>query len=260
MLSESSDRAVAVGQGRAPKRALESTSVEFETLAMVVHDLKSPLNGIQMLARLILKRLDDRTPVYAAEIIHATERMDHLILDLLEAAKLGTLDLPLAMAPAAPGLLLEEARRALLSHASAASIYLEIEVERWLPPVLVDRDRIHQVLANLIGNAIKFAPQGSRVVLSARGAFGCVCFSVSDDGPGIAPVDLPHVFERFWQSQPDDHQGSGLGLWIARRIVEGHRGRIWAESTPACGAAFSFTLPLVDVRDDENGSRAPSVS
>ena len=101
-----------------------------------------------------------------------------------------------------------------------------------------DRDRIMQVLGNLIGNALKFTPPGGRVTLSARQQTDAVTFSVADTGSGIAAEDVPHVFEQYWKH---DDKGTGLGLFIARSVVQAHHGRIWVESTPGVGSTI---LPL----------------
>ena len=109
---------------------------------------------------------------------------------------------------------------------------------------MADRERIQQTLSNLVGNAIKFSPAGSKIVVAARNESDEVIISVLDNGKGIAADQLPRVFDRYWQSSRTDRQGAGLGLAIAKGIVETHGGRIWIESTPGKGTIASFTLPL----------------
>src|SRR5690606_36352634 len=109
--------------------------------------------------------------------------------------------------------------------------------------LMADRERLFHVLSNLLGNAIKFTPENGEIVLRARQQGDMVLFSVLDSGRGIAPDQLPHVFDRYWQARRTSHEGTGLGLYIAKGIVEAHGGRIWAESIPGSGAAFHFTLP-----------------
>jgi signal transduction histidine kinase len=100
------------------------------------------------------------------------------------------------------------------------------------------------VLHNLVGNAIKFVPEGGQVLVETGPARSKVRFTVADDGPGIEPEDLPHVFDRYWQAPSNAlRRGSGLGLYIVKTIVEAHEGATWAESTPGAGASFFFTLP-----------------
>ena len=114
-----------------------------------------------------------------------------------------------------------------------------------LPSVLADRDRILQVLTNLVGNAAKFTPEGGTVAVNAKALDGEVRFCVSDTGPGIRAEEVSHIFDRFWQATRTASLGTGLGLPIARGIVEAHGGRIWVESEPGIGTTFYFTLPTV---------------
>jgi signal transduction histidine kinase len=108
-----------------------------------------------------------------------------------------------------------------------------------------DRDRVFQVLSNLIGNSLKFTPQGGSIVIVAQPAGEAqVVIAVSDTGPGISPVIRPHIFERFWQGEDDTRKGRGLGLYIAKGLVEAQGGAIWVDSPPEGGATFSFTLSL----------------
>lgn len=109
---------------------------------------------------------------------------------------------------------------------------------------MADPDRIQQTLSNLVGNAIKFSPAGSKIAVVARRGTDGVVISVVDNGQGIAAEQLPRVFDRNWQSSRTDRHGAGLGLAISKGIVEAHGGRIWLESRPAEGTTVSFTLPL----------------
>ena len=104
------------------------------------------------------------------------------------------------------------------------------------------------MLSNLLGNAIKFTPEGGTVTLRARPRDGQLSVTIADTGPGIAPEDLAHIFDRFWRPRGSEREGTGLGLYIARGIVEAHGGRVWAESSPQ-GATVVFTLPLEPRRD-----------
>ena len=116
------------------------------------------------------------------------------------------------------------------------------------PKIDADPHRISQVLSNLLGNAIKFTPEGGTVTLSARSREGAFKVTIADTGRGIAPEDLAHIFDRYWRSKRSGGEGTGLGLYIARGIVEAHGGRVWAESSPQ-GATFVFTLPVEPRRD-----------
>ncbi|MBL0891651.1 MAG: ATP-binding protein, partial [Gemmatimonadaceae bacterium] len=112
------------------------------------------------------------------------------------------------------------------------------------PPLLCDRQRLQQVLSNLLGNAVRFTPAGGRIVLAATMHDDAVRVSVSDTGPGVAPEDVPRLFERYWQAPRLLRAGSGLGLYIAKGIVEAHGGDIGVDSEPGKGAMFWFTLPV----------------
>lgn len=124
---------------------------------------------------------------------------------------------------------------------------IELTAQLELPestPVFCDRERLLQVFSNLIGNAVKFCNPGDRVAVRATLKDGEVWFSVADTGPGIPPEQAPHIFDRFW-SGAHKRGGTGLGLFIAKGIVEAHEGRIWLESRVGAGTTFTFTLPSV---------------
>jgi signal transduction histidine kinase len=129
--------------------------------------------------------------------------------------------------------------------AAERSVRILDEVPADLPPVLVDGDRIVQVFSNLIGNAIRFTPEGGHVRLRASAEAGEVRYSVVDHGPGIPDELRPHLFSRIWQVKRRARGGMGLGLRIARGIVEAHGGRIWVESVQGQGSTFHFTVPTV---------------
>jgi signal transduction histidine kinase len=139
--------------------------------------------------------------------------------------------------------LLNVACRAMQHAASEKGVELSCEVEGGLPLVYADRDRIDQVLGNLIGNAVRFTPAGGRIRVGAERDGGLVRISVADSGSGIDEVDLPHVFDRFWQAKRSREGGAGLGLAIARGIVAAHGGDMWVESEREGGSTFFFTLP-----------------
>jgi signal transduction histidine kinase len=130
--------------------------------------------------------------------------------------------------------------------ATASSLTLESDVAPDTPKIAVDAPRIQQVLSNLVGNAIKFTPAGGQIVLRARPGKAEACFAVVDTGPGIAPDALPHIFGRFWQGKRSDRRGIGLGLTIAKGIVEAHGGKIWVESQLGAGSSFYFTVPVAN--------------
>mgnify|MGYP002408246568 FL=1 len=127
---------------------------------------------------------------------------------------------------------------------------LEIDLPPHLPKIWTDSDRLAQVFANLVGNAIKFTPEGGSISVRADPAVEGVRFVVEDNGPGISPEILPHIFDRYWQPKESARRGFGLGLFIVRGLVEAHGGRVWVESTPGKGSRFFFTVPVAPAEQE----------
>jgi signal transduction histidine kinase len=171
--------------------------------------------------------------------------MQTLIHDLLEVARADAEGLPVRPLSVDPSELLRDAVDAHGSIASAKDVVMEASADGRLPRVLADRERIAQVLSNLIGNALKFTPAGGRVSLRGWSAPPFVRFAVEDTGPGIDPEDQARVFDRFWQANRMQ-MGTGLGLCIAKSIVEAHRGEIGVQNAAGGGSRFEFSLPLAE--------------
>jgi signal transduction histidine kinase len=177
--------------------------------------------------------------------------MNRLIQDLLDVTRIESSKLPLQRAPLSPTSLAAEAADMQRALAVSGSIDLQLDLRADLPEVWGDRDRLLQVFDNLIGNAIKFTGSGGRITVGAAPGEGEVQFWVKDSGCGIAAENLPHVFDRFWQAAAKSGRlGAGLGLPITKGIVEAHRGRIWAESTPGEGSSFFFSIPTGPAEGD----------
>jgi len=176
-----------------------------------------------------------------------TQAMQTLISDLLDFARIegGALSIE----PRAERLdgLLREVADLFTAQVSAKDLLLEVDVPPGLPDAACDKARIAQVVSNLLGNAIKFTPEGGVLRLSARRLEDDIEVSVSDTGPGIKPEHLSTIFERFWQAEAGRKLGAGLGLSIAQGIVAAHGGKIWVESTLGAGSTFRFTLPIAHV-------------
>lgn len=226
------------------QKARQATRARDEVLAVVAHDLRNPLGTIRLAASMMLE--SDPAPPHRrpVEIIEAAaERMNALIADLLEIRRLESGKLRLELRRLDPGLLLKEAVAMLRPLAGARSIEIALDAPVELPAVMMDPDRILQVLSNLVGNAIKFTPRGGTIRLECESSSGIVRFAVRDSGPGIPADQLPYLFGEYWQADDRDRRGIGLGLSIARGLVEAHGGEIWAESEPGAGAAFLFTIP-----------------
>ncbi len=229
----------------AQRRAEQATRAREEVLGFVAHDLRNPLSASNMhIGKLLTTGLPEaERRKHLQAIRECTASMDHLIQDLLDVTRLAAGGISVEPEPLAPGALLAEAASMLGVVADAAGISLCREVCGDPPAVLANRERVLQVLSNLVGNAIKFTPTEGTIRLRAMACGEAVRFSVSDTGSGIAEEDLSRVFDRFWHARDGRGAGAGLGLAIARGIVEAHGGRIWVESRVGAGSTFHFTLP-----------------
>jgi signal transduction histidine kinase/DNA-binding NarL/FixJ family response regulator len=250
--------------GRRAGAALESARLLADTraavearqrvLAIVAHDLRGPLTAIRLDAEVLGDRLPEAeggSARTARRIARAAGRMDGLIEDLLEVARVEGGAYALEPADVDLNALLREAGEMLRPLAAAHALALSITEAAGEPLVRADGKRLLQAVTNLVGNAVKFTPAGGAVSLAARVDGTEARISVCDTGPGIPPEELPHVFGAFWQARHADRRGLGLGLSIARGIAEAHGGRIWVESAPGQGAAFHVTLPLSGAADHQ---------
>jgi signal transduction histidine kinase len=217
-----------------------------EMMGVVSHDLRNPVAAVKMLSRAVLNAGDgdvDGAKENLALIAEAAEQMDLLIRDLLDVTRIDVGQLQLAPEVVEPSELLDEALRTLRPLVDDRRIKLDVTVDKDLPKVRADTERVQQVISNLVGNAIKFTPSGGQITIAARRNGSDVIFSVADSGSGIAEDQLPKVFDRYWQSTRTDRQGAGLGLAIAKGIVEAHGGEIRIESKPGQGTRVEFSLP-----------------
>jgi signal transduction histidine kinase len=226
------------------KEAEETIDAREQVLKIVSHDLRNPLHTISMCASLLidLPLSAEQQGSHLQRIKRAGERMNRLIQDLMDVAKLeaGRVGIDARQMEVAP--IVREAHEMLAPLATEKNIRLDGVCAESLPTIMADAGRVLQVLSNLVGNALKFTPANGRVVIRADAAPGGVRFSVSDTGHGIPPEQLAKIFGRFWQANPADRRGIGLGLTIAKGIVEAHGGRIWVESRVGEGTTFHFTL------------------
>lgn len=247
---------------RLAERAAEQQRllVELEDLLRTVgHDLRSPLTAIQGQAQLLERSLaagqTGGTAVRSAEAIVANAgRMNVMIQDLVDAARMESGQLKLEKQPVR----LEAKISDLLATSSdvldVARVRTRISPE--LTPVAADPARLDRILTNLLGNALKYSEPGTEVVIGAEGADGQVRVWVADQGKGIPPEELPHLFDRYYRARGARRtEGLGLGLYITRMLTEAHGGRIWVESEVGRGSTFSFTLPVAG-HETQSGSRA----
>jgi PAS domain S-box-containing protein len=238
--------AFAIENGRLYETALRATQLRDEVLGVVAHDLRNPAATIIMQATAMKRRGPEperRNPKAVDSILRTARRMNRLIGDLLDVTLIeaGQLGVQRARLPTRQ-LILDavEVQRAL---AASGAIDVSLQLADDLPDVWGDQHRLTQVLENLISNAIKFTPVEGRMTIGCASRDSEVLFWVADTGCGIAPDGLPHVFDRFWQAVKNAHHGVGLGLSIARGIVEAHGGRIWVESILGRGTIIFFTVP-----------------
>ncbi|MGH7461007.1 MAG: GAF domain-containing protein, partial [Longimicrobiales bacterium] len=246
--------ALAMQNARLFGEVQEALRTRDEVLAIVSHDLRNPLHTISMSTDLLLEMpTDERKKRHLLEMIsHSGSRMERLIQDLLDVARIEagkSIAIEPARVPAHT--LVREACEQLLVQAREKNIKLECSASDDLPPVYADHDRILQVMSNLIGNALKFTPEAGRVDVSAQVYNGNVKVSVKDTGSGVRQEDRDSIFLPFWQSMRTGRAGAGLGLTIARAIVEEHKGQIWLETTSGAGSVFCFTLPMGQQQEEE---------
>jgi signal transduction histidine kinase len=243
------DLALAVENALAQAHTRREAEARGDLLGLVSHDLKNPLGAVVMNATFLLKHaagndaVAQRGRAVAANIIHAAERMQRLIADLQDAATVDTGRFAVEPQPHEVAGLIAEAVELMRPIAAHKGLALEAEVGGGRRRVVCDRERVIQVLSNLIGNAIKFTPEGGAIAVRVEAGVREMLFSVADTGCGIAPDHLPHLFDRYWQVRPNDRRGVGLGLFIVKAIVEAHGGRLRVESRLGEGTTFFFTLP-----------------
>jgi len=232
--------------------ALELRNRQLESFAAVVaHDLRNPLAMIHTSASFLLDVVPDAGREMEREQFRAIHRSAsralRLTRDLMDVTRMETGKLEMESAPVPLAVVVDEAVAPHRHAAEGRGLELRVELAEGLPPVLADRDRVVQVLDNLLANAVKFTPAGGAVRVSAARRGGEVLVSVEDSGPGLPEEALERVFDRFWQAERIDNRGLGLGLAIVRGLVEAHGGRVWVENRPEGGAAFRFTLPVATI-------------
>ncbi|HET7275083.1 MAG TPA: PAS domain-containing sensor histidine kinase [Longimicrobiaceae bacterium] len=228
--------------------AEEAAQARDDVLRIVSHDLGNSLSGILVNTRVLQKTLSDDEAGEDARkritaIRHLAEHMQRLRQDLLDVSRIEAGQLSIVSEMHAPRALIHDALHDFHEIAREEGVALTADLEGDLPVVIADRERLAQVFANLISNAIKFTGESGTVLLTAEAGDGEVIFKVRDSGVGIPAADLPHIFDRFWQAKSANRAGAGLGLAIARGLVEAHGGRIEVESAEHEGSTFSFTLP-----------------
>jgi signal transduction histidine kinase len=237
-------------QRRAGERdQLDRMKDEFVLTAS--HELRSPLTSVQGFAELLLLEREKLSPKQAETvevILENTRHLVRLLNDLLDLARSDAGRLTIRPEPTAAAGLIEEATRTMRAQFDSREQQLSVEIEPDLPWIEADRDRIRQVLVNLLTNAHEYCPRGAHIAVQARRSDAEVEIDVIDDGPGIPAEQLEHIFERFTRGDAGETQrvgGTGLGLAISKSLVELHGGAIAATSTPGAGSTFYICLPSI---------------
>jgi signal transduction histidine kinase len=242
--------------------AFNRMSAELESLeqlrrdlvANVSHELKTPISALRAHLENLLDGVERPDPETLQVMLAQSERLGRLVDQLLDLSRLESGDVPLEPELVELAPLVSQVLSEIEVVRSDRGVDLDDRVPEDLPPVLADRERVHQVLFNLLDNAVRFTPAGGRVTVTASRHNGSVDVEVADTGPGIAPEHLPRVFERFFrvdEARSRDEGGTGIGLAIARSVVEAHGGRIWATSEPGRGSTFTFELPTARAVEED---------
>jgi two-component system, chemotaxis family, sensor kinase Cph1 len=243
-------RAIEIDLTRQLARANRAVRARDDLVAIVSHDLRNPLSAIQMQTALLL-RSSETTEDESAQRLHrsmeriqrAIDRMGALITDLLDLAKIEDGRFELSPRPEHVRDVIDESLLVVRPLAEAKRIKLREDLAA-SALASVDRERLFQVLSNILGNAIKFTREGGTIEVRTNREGDELSVSIADEGPGIPEEAMKHVFDRYWQAPGSRRAtGSGLGLYIAKGIVEAHGGRIWVERAPSGGAKFAFTIP-----------------
>ncbi|MBI4761348.1 MAG: sensor histidine kinase [Chloroflexota bacterium] len=260
-----------IAAGRYDERVQVNGNDELAQLALRFNEMAEKLNQVETMRRRLIGDVSHelRTPLTAIkgsmeglmdgvlpaeddtfQQIHAeAERLNRLVDDLQELSRVEARAYPLDIHPLDVIPLVQTVTKRLAPHTQSKRISLDLDLSPDLPPLLADEDRVVQILTNLVSNAIQYTPEGGSVSISAKCVNHEVQISVRDTGIGIPPEHLPHIFDRFYRVDKSRSRqaggGSGIGLTIARALVEAQGGRIWAESKgEGTGSTFTFTLPI----------------
>ena len=230
-------------------RSDEALANRDDFLAIVSHDLRNLLAGIVLSSSLLSKRASDteegkRIVVTGKRIQLYAARMRRLIDDLIDVVSIDAGHLACAIVSSDPLVLIAETVETFRRAADDKGVALQSKITGTLPRAAFDYERMLQVFANLVSNAVKFTPPGGKICIRGERTGDEIHFSVSDTGPGISQNMFEAVFLRFWQAPSSHPRGTGLGLYISKSIVEGHGGKIWVESKVGQGCVFHFTVPI----------------
>ncbi|MCA9705338.1 MAG: hypothetical protein KDK70_05795 [Myxococcales bacterium] len=251
---------------------LRAQRMKDEFVSIVSHELRTPLTSIRGSLGLLEGGVAGALPTKAADLVRIarsnTDRLIRLINDILDLDKMQAGRVTLEREPLEPRALIDEVIAHMRGYAEQTGVHMEV-IDRACEPILGDHDRLVQVLTNLLSNAIKFSPEGETVTIRLTPTNHRVRISVTDRGPGIAQADIPKLFKKFHQLDPSDARargGSGLGLVIAKTLVEAHGGRIGVDSEIGRGSTFHFEVPCtrprvtITPRVSQSGTYDPAVA
>lgn len=217
-------------------------------ISNVSHELRTPIASIKAIAETLKDGAIDNRPIamdFLEKIDNEIDRLSQMVAELSELSRIESGEGALNKKPFDFGEMLNSLKDRFQNQISRAGLNITILENTGTTILVADREKIEQVLANLVNNAIKFTPAGGKITLSAINEGNSILFTVADTGAGISSEDLPRIFERFYKvDKSRSTGGTGLGLSIAKKIVDSHGGRIWAESAEGKGASFYFNIPL----------------
>jgi signal transduction histidine kinase len=222
-----------------------------DLLAIVAHDLRNPLNAILLTVEAAIADSEPLSEIELDTIRRAAKRMGVQIRDLLDAASIEAGRLTMNMRTWSMSTILSETLQLFEPIAKAQGVFLCSREARREVHIRCDKGRIVQVLSNLVGNAIKFTERGGVISINVSCSEREVLVETTDTGAGISEERLTHIFDRYWRPADSNQSGTGLGLYIAKGIVEAHQGILWAESQVGHGSNFLFTLPLADAKRED---------
>jgi len=228
---------------------LEKTeTIRRQLIGDVTHELRTPLTAVKGYLEGLMDGVLPADPETYEQIHSEIDRLQRLVNDLQELSRVEAGAFQLNLAPVPPERLIERIQSTLGRQFEDKNIQLVTDVEPGLPNLFVDKDRIIQVLTNLVGNALQYTPNGGKVSISVRREKSEILFAVKDTGIGISTEQLTFIFNRFYRTDKSRNRasgGSGIGLTIAKALVQAHQGKIWAESNgEGKGSTFSFLIPL----------------
>ncbi len=228
---------------------LEKTeTMRLELIGDVTHELRTPLTAVKGYLEGLMDGVLPADPETYQQIHSEIDRLQRLVNDLQELSRVEAGAFQLRLTLVSPASLIERIQSTLGRQFEDKNIQLEVSVESDLPDILVDQDRIIQVLTNLVGNALQYTPSGGKVFVHVFREKSAVRFSITDNGIGISAEQIPFIFNRFYRADKSRTRasgGSGIGLTIAKALVQAHQGKIWAESNgEGKGSTFSFLIPL----------------